>query len=76
MRELWWAARERKRFDGEKLGILLSWIALKFTGEKISAEALNPYRERAGALPAKSPEQLERESKAAWALLDRFFGGK
>lgn len=37
-------ASERKRVEGEQLGLLMSWVALKFTGEQIDPAALNPYR--------------------------------
>jgi len=68
-------ARERQHFLGELAGCQMSWMARVFSGAKIDPQELNPYRRREPDLP-KSPEQIERESKLAWELLDRFFLGQ
>lgn len=72
LRQVWWAACERKRVQGELLAVQLCFLARRIFGERVEIQDLNPYRRKEKPRP-KSPEQIERESALAWQLLDRYF---
>lgn len=39
----------RRHDEGERLGLLMSWVALVAVGERIDPQQLNPYRREAAA---------------------------
>lgn len=54
-------AGERKRVWGELCGVLMAWVALKWTGEQIDPQRLNPYGgERAARSSQRVAEHVRR----------------
>ena len=74
LREILNAHAERKRVMGEVAAVEMAFICKLITGKDVNPADLNPYGERPKARP-KSSAAIQRESDAAWRLLDKFFCG-
>jgi hypothetical protein len=66
LRELWWAMRSRQRAEWERTTALMSWIAAKWTGEKVNPDSINPYIPK----PRLDPKI---EKKEAWSNIKAGF---
>ena len=68
-------SRGKRQHDGALMGWELGHVIAMITGEWLDPESLNPFH-RARPSKPKSEAQRDRESKAAWALLDSAWGRK
>lgn len=77
LREIAWAARERRRLDGELIAVQMAWLALKFNGEQIDPYTLNPYGDNKPRPElVKSEAQQRAENAAGWGMVEKFLFGR
>lgn len=73
-------ATARQRAEWMRVGVAVAWVVNKsgFAKEAISPWSVipEPYRPPPPPKRVLTPEERESESRLAWGVMDRFFGGK
>ena len=80
LRELAAMATARQQAEWLRVGVAVAWVVNRngFTKEPVHPLAVipEPYRPPPDPPQMLTPEEREAESKLAWGVMDRFFGGK